>query len=150
MTETLQGNDSLILDGFIIEDGADQDCVVLEFPNDLSTIARGKNGNVLITKNEQGNICNITLRVALNGKTDKYLNNKLIQFNNDPTSFVMLNGVFTKYTGDGKGNASKKVFNLSSGVVLRNAGTTDSSVGNIDTVVSVYQLQFGNCTVANV
>lgn len=146
--ETLSGKDSLILDGELIEDGADADCVTIEFPNDSALITRGKNGNSLITKNEQGKIINITLRVCLNGKTDKYLVNKLSQFNNDPTSYATISGTFTKRTGDGQGNLTKKIFDLTGGVVVKNAGTMDSTVGNVDSVVSVYNLTFANGEVA--
>ncbi len=146
--ESLAGNDSLILDGELILDGADNDCITLEFPNDVAIITRGKNGNSLFTKNEQGKIANITLRVILNGDTDKYLINKLSQYSNDPTSFSLITGTFTKRTGDGKGNLTKKVFDLSGGVVVRNAGTVESTVGNVEAIVSVWNLSFSNCDVS--
>ena len=145
--ESLAGNDSLILDGELILDGADNDCVVLDFPSETAVVSRGKNGNTLFTKNEQGKLANVNLRVVLNGKTDKYLVNKLSQFSNDPTSFALITGTFTKRTGDGKGNLTKKVFDLSGGVIVKNAGTVDSTVGNIESVVSVWQLTFANCDV---
>lgn len=145
--ETLAGNDSLILDGELILDGADQDCVTIDFPNDNATITRGKNGNSMIVKNEQGKLCNVTLRVLTNGETDKYMINKLSQFNNDPTTFILLEGTFTKRTGDGKGNVTKKVYDLTGGVIMKNAGTIDSSVGNVESAVSVYNLSFANSTV---
>lgn len=148
--ETLTGNDSLILDDFVINDFANGDCVSIDFPNDTATIQKGKNGNTIYSFNNQGSIANVVIRVLLNGKTDKYLNNKYLQFKNSPTSFVLLKGTFTKRTGDGQGNETKKIFNLSGGVVLRPANTIDSSDGNIETAVAVYNLQFGNSEATNI
>lgn len=146
--ETLTGKDTLVIDGKLIEDGADGDCVTIEFPNDLATITRGKNGNSLITKNEQGKIINVTLRVCQNGETDKYFINKLSQFDNDVTSFATIKGTFTKRTGDGQGNTTKKTYDLTGGVIIRNAGAIDSATGNVDSAVSTYNLTFANGTVS--
>ena len=143
--ESLAGTDSLIIDDQTILDGADNDCVVIEFPTDVAIVNKGKNGNCLFTKNEEGTLCNITLRVCLNGQTDKYLTDKLIQYQNDTPKFPLITANFTKRTGDGKGNITKKIFNLSGGVVVKNAGAVDSTVGNVDSVVSVWQLTFANC-----
>lgn len=147
-TYTLQGNDSFVLNGSLLQDLADNDAVVIEFPNEMATTAIGKNGNGLIGKNEQGRIANVTIRVLLNSETDKFLNNNLNQFLNSTASYVLLNGTFTKITGDGLGNQRKRKFDLSGGVVMKNAGTMDSTVGNIDSVVAIYNLTFLNCVVS--
>lgn len=145
--ETLAGNDTLILDNKLILDGADADCITLEFPNDGANIYTGKNNNIMVTPNVQGETVDITLRVVINGETDKYLTNKWAQFKNDPTTFTLMSGIFTKRTGDGNGNLTKKVYNLSAGVIIKRAGTMDSTVGNVESVVSIWNLRFGLCNI---
>ena len=145
--ETLAGSDSLVLDNELILDGADADCITLDYPNDMANIYIGKNDNIMITPNAQGGITDVNLRVCINGKTDKYLTNKLSQFKNDPASFQLINGIFTKRTGDGNGNLTKKIYNLSAGVIVKRSGAVDSTVGNVESIVSIWNLRFGICNI---
>ena len=142
--ETVTGNDSLILDGKVLNDLANGDCVSIEYPNDSVSVQKGKNGNTIFSFNSQGEIINVTIRCLVNGETDKYLNNKYIQYKQSPTSFVLLNGTFTKRTGDGAGNETKKVYNVTAGVISRPPSAIDSSEGNTDTAVAVYNLVFAS------
>ena len=147
--ETLTGEDSLVVDNQVLEDLANGDCVNIEFSNDIVSITKGKNGNTIYSFNSQGEIVNVSLRCILNGKTDKYLNNKYLQYKNSPTTFTLMNATFTKRTGDGKGNQTKKIFNLTGGVVSRPANVVDSTDGNVESAVAVYNLQFASSNPTN-
>jgi len=141
---TLRAGDSLILDGKVVLDFADGDYFTTDYPNDLATSSKGKNGNGITVKNEQGTVVNTTLRILVGHETDKYLNNKLIQFKNDTLHYSYITATATQYYGDGNGNVEKKVLNLTGGVVLKPAGTISSASGNTDQAVAIYTLQFLN------
>lgn len=145
---TLSAGDSLVLDNKVVLDFADGDFMTIEPANDTATSSKGKNGNGVTVMNEQGSIMNVTLRLLAGHETDKYLNNKLVQFKNDTLSYSYMTATATKYFGDGNGNISKKIITLTGGVVLRPAGSTSSANGNVEQAIAVYSLQFLNSDIA--
>ena len=145
---TLSAGDSLVLDDKVVLDFADGDFMTIEPANDTATSSKGKNGNGITVMNEQSSIMNVTLRLLSGHETDKYLNNKLIQFKNDTLSYTYIKATSTKYFSDGNGNISKKIINLTGGVVLRPAGSTSSATGNLEQAIAIYNLQFLNSDIS--
>lgn len=104
---TLVGNDSLVINDFPIHtEFVDGDNFTIDFPNDLFTMATGKNKNTIYAKNEAGSNFSCTFSVSIGGFVDKFLNGLRVQQDTDFVRFSLMNGAFTKTVGDGNGNVS--------------------------------------------
>ena len=90
----------------------------------------------------------MTLRVLLGGTDDKYLNSRLQQWINDPSTFELFVGVLVKRVGDGEGNIESKVYQCSQGFPKRLVPAKTSAEGDTDQSVAVYEITFGNCSVS--
>lgn len=145
---SLTGQDTAQIDGTILSTLADETPFDVTFPNELGTVKVGKNGNTIFAKNEMGRSCDITLRVLLGGTDDKYLNSRLQQWINDPSTFTLLTAMFIKRVGDGEGNIESKVYQCSNGTFKRQVPSKTSASGDADQSVAVYELTFGNCQVS--
>lgn len=145
---SLTGQDTAQIDQTILQTMADGNTFDITFPNELSTVKSGKNGNTIFAKNEMGRLCNISLRVLLGGTDDKYLNSRMQQWINDPSTFELLTGMFIKRVGDGAGNIESKVYQCSEGVFKRQVQAKTSADGDAEQSVAVYEMVFGNCQVS--
>lgn len=148
MSVSLTGQDTAQIDGIILQTLADGNPFDISFPNDLGTVKVGKNGNTIYAKNEQGLEANVTLRVLLGNVDDKYLNSRMQEWINDPSTFELLTGMFIKRVGDGAGNIESKVYNCSGGFFKRQVPAKTASEGDTDQSVAVFELTFGNCQVS--
>lgn len=143
-TITLCGQDTIKINGRILNDFADGDVAALSFPNDLSALKTGKNGNCIYAFNYSGRQCEMTIRIARGTPDDKFLNNLLSLFQNNPSAFALMTGEFVKNLGDGSGNITTDIYILSGGVFKKGVEATENAEGNTEQAVSVYSLIFAN------
>lgn len=142
MSQTLSGNDTVIINNRIISDLADGDAVLLDFPNDIAAAKTGKNKNSIYSDNATGEQCNVTLRVLRGTEDDKYFNALLTQQRANFASFVLMTGEFIKKLGDGKGNVLKDIYVMSGGIFTKRVGAKSNAEGDTEQSVSIYILTF--------
>ena len=141
---SLTGEDTLVLAGVVLTDVADGDWFVLNYDNDLAALKRGKNGNAIYAENSMGLVGTATLRVLRGSADDKFLDSLLQSQLQDFSAFVVLNGQFTKRVGDGQGNITGDIGQMSGGFFQRGVNSMANAEANTDQSVSVYQLQFAD------
>ncbi len=144
MVVSLTGRDSIIINGTVFNDLADGDCAVLTFPNDLTNLKTGKNGNTIYAFNYSGRQCQLVLRLVRASADDKYLNEQLSLYKNNPPAFTLLTGVLVKNVGDGAGNIVNDSYTLSGGTFKKETEVKENAEGDIDQAVSIYTLTFSN------
>ncbi|NDK07870.1 hypothetical protein EOM39_01330 [Candidatus Gracilibacteria bacterium] len=140
--QVLTGDDTLKINGDIIEDLADGESVVISFPNELFTMEKGKNGNAIYAKNESGSITDMTARVLLGSNNDKTLNSLLLSQKQDFIGSSFIDVEFIKRLGDGAGNVSSVNYFLEGGMFKKEVDTKSSASGDVEQAVAVYTLQF--------
>lgn len=141
---SLTGADVIMVDGRVLADLADQDAVVIAYPNDLAAVKASKNGNTIYAFNETGRLVDCTIRVLLGSADDKYLNSRMQEMKNAFSDFILLTGAFTKRVGDGKGNISSAVYQLSGGIFKKQIEAKTSAEGDAEQSVAIYMVSFGN------
>lgn len=144
MIVSLTGKDVVKLNGRLLNDGADGDVAVLEFPNDLMNLKTGKGGNSIYAFNYTGQQCEVSLRLIRGGADDQYLNGLLALMKNNQAAFSLLQGEFDKNVGDGNGNVIVDSYILSGGVFKKNPGVKENADGETEQAVVVYNLVFSN------
>lgn len=141
---SLTGADTIQIDGRILNDLADGDAVTITLPEDLARVKTGKNGNAIYALNNMGRVVDCTIRVLLGSDDDKYLNSRLQEQLQDFSAFILATGAFTKRVGDGSGNISAAVYQLSGGAFSRQIEMKTSAEGDTEQSVAVYKVTFGN------
>ena len=145
---SLTGSDTAMINGTIITTMTDGMPFDITFPNNLATVKRGKDGNIIVAKNEMGQMCDVSLRILMGGSDDKLLNSLLQLWNTNPSGFTMMTGQFVKHVGDGAGNIQSKVYQCSAGTFQKQPEGKTSSEGDPEQSVAVYLLTFGNCQIS--
>jgi hypothetical protein len=144
---SLTGEDVIQIDGRILNDLGTGDAVMLDFPNDLAVVKRGKNGNTVYAFNELGAITSAKIRVLLGSSDDKYLNARLQEMRNGfSTTFILVQGMFVKSVGDGQRNVSQKVYNMTNGIFKKIPTAKTSAEGDTEQSEAEYTIEFGNAT----
>lgn len=143
-TVALTGKDVIKIDGRLLNDLMDGDCAALSFPNDLCTPKTGKNGNAIYAFKYDGRQAELSLRVLRGSADDKFLNNKLALFKNDPAAFVLMSGELSKQVGDGAGNIASDTYILSGGVFKKQVDGKENAEGDTEQAVAIYTLAFTN------
>jgi len=141
---SLTGNDITSLSDHIFKNLADGDAVVLDFPNDIAAGKVGKNGNLIIAFNATGKTVNMQIRVLAGSSDDKYLNSRYNEYLNDPPSFILFNGEFTKRVGDGKGGVNSIVYSMNQGYFTKPPVTKENVEGDTEQAVAIWNLSFPN------
>lgn len=141
-TVSLTGNDTIIINNVNMADVADQDTCTLAFNENIMQSKTGKNGNTIYTLNSAGEVAEVTLRVMRGSRTDKYLNNLLNNQKANFAGFILMNGEFIKKIGDGKGNITKDIYQLSGGMFSKNVDAKENVEGDTEAGVSVYMITF--------
>ena len=141
---SLTGKDTITINGVIFNDLADGDCAVLTFSNVLTNLKTGKNGNTLYAFNYTGRQCKLSLRLVRGSSNDKYLNQLLSLYKNDPASFTLMTGALVKNIGDGAGNITSDTYTLSGGAFEKETEVKENSEGEIDQSVAIWSLMFSN------
>lgn len=140
----LVGNDTIKINGRILSDFQDGDVAHLVYPNDLAVVKTGKNGNSIVAFKNDGRQADFTLRIALGSSDDKFLNNLIALFKNNPAAFALIQGEFTKNIGDGGGNIKAITYVLSGGVPTKQPEAVDNADGSTEQAVAVYSFKFTN------
>lgn len=141
---SLTGQDTIIIDGRVLNDLADGDAVMLDFPNDLAKAKASKNGNTIFAFDETGRLVEATVRVLLGSSDDKFLNSRMQEMKNGFSDFILMAGSFAKRVGDGKGNISSAIYQVTGGVFKKQIVAKTSAEGDVEQSVAVYSLTFGN------
>ena len=134
------GNDTLELDGRLINDFADGDCVVATFEGEEAGIIDGKNGNKIITYTP-GHL-QVVIRVLTGQETERFLLLKNSQQKADNASYVGFSCNFTKKMGDGTGKTKKINITGERGFCKSIAGATTNSSNDASNGVAEYTLIF--------
>lgn len=140
------GADTIIIDERLINDLADGNCIQAVFPISNVNITDGKDGNVIVSKVE-GDRVDITIRVLLNGKTDKYLSNKYYEYKQNSVEYVGFNAIFRKKTGDGNGNKTVKEIVGKVGFVDKLPDTITNTAGDVSNGICEYVIHFAKSDV---
>lgn len=129
-TVAITGKDTLVLNGHVFHDLADQDCGKIVYDEDVSKLKVGKDGNAVIGLNQQGRSGTLTIRVVLGSADDKYLNGLLAAYLTDSAGYVLDLGSLFKNVGDGQGNRNSVVYQMAGGVPKRNPEATINTEGD--------------------
>jgi hypothetical protein len=140
----LSGNDTLVIDGHVFVDFADQNPVELTHANDIAMLKTGKNGNTLYALNETGKQVDMKLRIVRASDDDKFLLSRMSDQNLDFASFVLMAGTYTKRVGDGAGFVAADTYELSGGVFVKRIDAKMNVEGDTEQSVAIYTLKFSN------
>lgn len=144
MTVSLTGNDTITINGRILNDAADGDIGHLTFPNDMMAVKTGKNGNSLYAFNATGKQCELALRLVRGSSDDKFLNQLFALMTNNPPGFALMTGEFIKNIGDGAGNILQDIYTMTGGVVKKAPEVKENMEGDIEQAVTMWTLVFTN------
>lgn len=144
MAETykLTGQDTVVLWGRVLTDFADGDIVTIAADNNIANSVVGKNGNMIIAKDEQGKKCTITIRLLKGSGDDSFINSYYKSYEADSALYILGNGNVAKRLGDGNGNVTFDTFYLKALHFTRPPyDVTSNANGSTDQAVTVYTMQ---------
>lgn len=144
MSIALSGSDTIVINGHLFVDLADQNVVELTFPTDISQVKTGKNGNSIYGLNESGKQCEVKVRVLRGSNDDQFLNNLLIQQQSNFAGTVLMIGTFIKKIGDGQGNILSDTYIMSGGVFTKQVEAKSNVEGDTEQSISIYMMKFSN------
>jgi len=116
----------------------------LTFPNDISAVKIGKDGNAIYSENKTGQMSELKVRVIRASADDKFLTGLLASQNASFASFVLMQGSFIKKLGDGLGNLTSDTYILGGGIFKRNVDGKANVEGDTEQSVSIYTLHFAS------
>jgi hypothetical protein len=140
----LSGSDTIVINGYLFVDLADENVVELTFPSDIAQVKTGKNGNSIYGLNETGKQCEMKLRVLRGGADDQFLNNLLIQQQANFAGTVLMQGTFIKKIGDGQGNITSDTYVMSGGVFTKQVEGKSNVAGDTEQSLAIYMIKFSN------
>lgn len=143
-TVALSGDDTATLNNRVFADFADGNFIELVFPNDIAAVKTGKNGNSIYGLNTTGKQCELKMRLIRGSSDDKYMNNLLIQQQNNFSGTVLSFGQFVKKLGDGQGNITSDTYLLSGGIFTKQVEAKSNAEGDLEQSIAVYMLKFSN------
>jgi hypothetical protein len=140
----LTGSDTVTINNQPLSDFADGAVVEMTFPNDIAQVKTGKNSNALFGLNASGVQAECKLRIIRGGNDDKFLNNLLIQQNNNFAGTVLLTGTFIKKLGDGAGNITSDTYICAAGIFQKIPEGKSNVEGETEQSVAIYQIKFAS------
>jgi hypothetical protein len=143
-TVAMTGSDTASLNNRVLTDFADGNCIELTFPNEIANVKTGKNGNSLYGLNESGKQADLKMRIIRGSNDDKFLNNLLVQQQNNFAGTILLIGTFIKKVGDGQGNIASDTYVLGGGVFVKQVEAKSNVEGETDQSISEYTMRFAN------
>jgi hypothetical protein len=143
-TVAMSGDDTILINGLSLSDLADGNCVELTFPNDISNVKTGKNGNSIYSLNFTGRQCEVKIRVVRGSADDKFLNNLLVQQLANFSGTVLMFGNFIKKIGDGQGNITSDTYIMSGGIFTKIPEAKTNAEGEAEQSVAMYTMKFSN------
>ena len=144
LTVALSGADTFQINHQVISTMANQDPGHLTLPNEIATVEQGKNQTTVYSQNNMGYIADFMLRLTLAGVDDKYLNSLLQQQTINFSGFSLMTGTFNKRVGDGAGNISTVIYQLSGGIFSKGVEALTSARGDANQSVAEWHIRFGN------
>lgn len=141
-TFTATGSDTLVINSRVFADLANADTVSITYPNDDIAMQTGKNGNTVFSQQAQGANVDMVVRLVKGSSDDQFLQSLQNQQNRDFASFALINGRFVKRMGDGTGNATEEVNELSGGTITRRVDTSENVEADLEQNVAVYNFKF--------
>lgn len=140
----LSGNDTVVINNRSFADFADGNIVELTFQSDIAQVKTGKNGNSIYGLNTTGFQCEVKVRLIRGSSDDIFMNNLLVQQNNNFAGFPLMIGQFIKKIGDGQGNITSDTYILSGGIFNKQVEATSNVEGDSAQSVAIYMLKFAN------
>jgi hypothetical protein len=141
------GRASIALDGNSIVDLGTEQYASITFPNDLTVLEIGFNGNAIYGRNEAGEEVELQIVALVGGDFDKYITNWNSIWKKNPALTKLLTLQVTLQIGDGSGTASTTVYRLSGGFVKKYAEVNVNATGAKEQGQRNYTLGFSNYTV---
>lgn len=144
--QSLTGQDVIKVDDRILNDLAQGNCVEISYPDKLADVETGKNGNSIFGANTKGLNVEVKIRLVRGSSDDKYFASRMADQINDFSAFTTLKGQFIKRVGDGQGNLTSDIYQLSGGIFSKQPGAMTNAAGDVEQSVTVYELKFANGT----
>jgi hypothetical protein len=141
---TLSGSDTATINNQTLADFADGNFIELTFPNDIANVKTGKNQNSIYGFNASGVQAEAKIRLVRGGNDDKFLNNLLIQQNNNFSGTVLLTGTFIKKLGDGSGNITSDTYILAGGIFQKIPEGKSNAEGETEQSIAIYAIKFAS------
>lgn len=140
--EAYTGQDIIKFEDRILRDFANGDVAIIRYPNELHNMSNGKDGNSMGAHNEQGKIAELELRIIKGSPDDKYLNSKVIAWENHSPTFKPSTAELTKVISVDNG-LTNEVTSLGFILPSKKVDTKTNTDGDIEQVVSVYSFRAG-------
>lgn len=141
-TLTLTGDDTLTLNGTVLNDLATDDVSHITFPNELVKIKTGKNQNTIYAKDETGNNGDMVIRLIRGSSDDQMFQGILATQQGDFVSTKLLKGQLVKRIGDGQGSVVRDVYSLLGGCITKIPEVKDNASGDVEQAVTIWNLKF--------
>ena len=136
------GNDLIEFNGRTLADFANGDVATVTFPNEISSTSAGKNGNVIVARNEQGRVAELALRIVRGSPDDKFLNSIYKLWTNSPMDYEPASASLTKMVKV-DGSVTNDIMSLAFGFPTKGAPEVKVNVeGDVEQAVSVYNFRF--------
>lgn len=129
---------------WVLADFAEGTVAELSAPNELSSMTTGYNGNSLAAHNEPGRQCELTIRLVKGSKDDKRFNEFYTMWKNRDLRFRPITMTFTKYVAHSDGSMTNDKVSCYAGFPAGQPVQSTDTAGNIEQVVSVYMIRFGD------
>lgn len=138
----LTGDDTFILNNRTLSDFADGDIAVITMPNNIASSVVGKGGNMIVAKDEQGVLGEITLRLLKSSDDDQWMHTYYQTYLADSALFVLGTGSLAKRMGLGDGSVIYDQYYLSCVHFTKQPSEATINVnGSTDQAVTVYTFQ---------
>lgn len=141
---SMTGSDVAKINGRILNDLADGDCITMTRPSDMATVKTGKNGNSIYALNETGRQADMVLRIIRGSSDDKFLQGLLDSQTNNFAGFILMTGEFTKMIGNGQGAVVGDTHILSGGIFGKRTEAKSNVEGDSGQSIAEYHLKWAN------
>ena len=141
-TFSLYGADTISINNKLLKDFGHGEVAKISFPNELSTLKTGKNGNTIIVQNASGFQATLEIKVIRGSADDKYLNTQMNVWRNTPTLYVLDYVELVKKIGDGSGLEGSDTYLLKGGVPSKQVEVVSNVEGEVEQGLSVYTWVF--------
>lgn len=141
---TITSNDTLTLNGHVMNDLGVDDVTTIGFPNELVSRKTGKDGNTIFAQNAQGFNADLSLRLMRGSTDDQFMQNIINTAPIDFPSTVLLAGTFVKRLGNGLGQVTSDIYTLAGGVISKIPDGKENVSGDVTQGESVYSVKFAS------
>ena len=142
-TIALTGSDTIAIDGLPMVNFGPGDVMTGEFPNDVTSVEIGKNGNVVAALNANGQKFEVVLKPLRGSPEDVYLTSREASYLQDPASFVTYTGNFVKRLGNGAGAVAQDSYIANFGLPKKLVGMKENVGGDVSQAVAEHYITFG-------